>query len=66
METRFLNRIEITLYIGCRRRCGLLIDGEFEAYIRLLRQQGEGLANLPRRWGYVWTRRRKPSSLPIG
>jgi hypothetical protein len=38
-------------------------DAEFEAYIRLLRQQGKDLANLPRvpdpenprrRWVYVW------------
>jgi hypothetical protein len=38
-------------------------DAEFEAYVRLLRQQGKGLANLPRvpdpenprrRWVYVW------------
>jgi hypothetical protein len=38
-------------------------DAEFEAYVRLLRQQGKNLANLPRapdpesprrRWVYVW------------
>jgi hypothetical protein len=41
-------------------------DAEFEAYVRLLRQQGKDLANLPRtpdpqdprrRWVYVWNTR---------
>jgi hypothetical protein len=40
-------------------------DSEFEAYVRLLRQQGKNLGNLPRvpapedpsrRWVYVWSR----------